>query len=95
MLVSKQNIISDNNLLTHPVLLLTLLNVSLFQQNQTRNYSLGLLTQTANLFTVSDHPTEQNLYDRMILRGTVFTQLACLFHVIVNISFSYNLFIRK
>jgi len=31
----------------------------------------------------------------MILRKTVFTKLACLFHVIVNISFSYHLFIRK
>ena len=31
----------------------------------------------------------------MILRKTVFTKLACLFHVIVNISFSYDLFIRK
>ena len=39
--------------------------------------------------------SEQNLYDRMIPRNTVFTKLACLFHIIVNISFSYDLFIRK
>jgi len=31
----------------------------------------------------------------MIPRNTVFTKLACLFHIIVNISFSYDLFIRK
>jgi len=31
----------------------------------------------------------------MIPRKTVFTKLACFFHVIVNISFSYDLFIRK
>jgi len=31
----------------------------------------------------------------MILRKTVFTKLACFFHVIVNISVSYDLFIRK
>jgi len=31
----------------------------------------------------------------MIPRNTVFTKLASLFHIIVNISFSYNLFIRK
>jgi len=31
----------------------------------------------------------------MIPRNTVFIKLACLFHIIVNISFSYGLFIRK
>jgi len=35
------------------------------------------------------------VYDCMILRKTVSTKLACLFHVIVNISFSYDLFVRK
>jgi len=35
------------------------------------------------------------VYDCMILRKTVSTKLACLFHVIVNISFSYDLFKRK
>ena len=34
--------------------------------------------------------SEQNLYDRMILRHTVFTKLAWLFHIIVNISFSHD-----
>jgi len=31
----------------------------------------------------------------MIPRNTVFTKLAWLFHIIVNISFSYDLFIQK
>jgi len=31
----------------------------------------------------------------MIRQDTVFTKPACLFHIIVNISFSYGLFIRK
>ena len=57
------------------------------------------LTQSVNYFTVrSNHPTsrsEQNLYDRMIPRNTVFTKLAWLFHIIVNIPFSYGLLIRK
>jgi len=51
-----------------------------------------------SLYSKKYHPTfrsEQNLYDRMILRNTVFTKLTCLFHMIVDISFSYDLFIRK
>jgi len=53
------------------------------------------LTQSVNYFTVrSNHPTSPVLNktynDRVILWLTVFTKLACLFHVIVNISFSYD-----
>jgi len=31
----------------------------------------------------------------MITQNTVLTKLACLFHIIVNISFPYGLLIRK
>jgi len=53
------------------------------------------MTQSVNYFTVrSNHSTSPVLNktynDRMILRHTIFTKLACLFHVIVNISFSYD-----
>jgi len=56
------------------------------------------LTQSVNYFMVrSNHSTSPVLnktyIDRVILRHTVFTKLACLFHVIVDISFSHHVFL--
>jgi len=67
------------------------------------SYDILLITtaliQSENHLTVSNHSTfpcsEQNVYERMIPRKTVFTKLACFFHVTVNVSFSYDLFIWK
>jgi len=96
MLVLKQNIFTDDNLLTHSVLFRSIQpwTFPCFNKIKQEIYHYDWFDPKRELYSKKESPNfpcfEQNLYDRMILRHTVFTKLAWLFHVIVNISFSYD-----
>jgi len=97
MLVLKQNIFTDDNLLTHSVLFRSIQpwTFPCFNKIKQEIYHYDWFDpKRESLYSKKESPNfpcfEQNLYDRMILRHTVFTKLAWLFHVIVNISFSYD-----